>query len=122
LSRRIDAFAFAPPRAGREQLSTIAELLGRLNAAPSAPFEVLLARLPHRVAPGTTLVVITARDPTPYVELLIRLQRLGYPVQVVGFGPNGPGAVARARTLGFTAMTASLIPNWRTSDALVLAS
>jgi uncharacterized protein (DUF58 family) len=122
LSRRTDAFAFAPPRAGREQLNTIAELLGRLRAAPSAPFEVLLARLSQRVLPGTTIVVITARDPEPYADLLIRLQRLGYPIRVIGFGPNGPRAVARARSLGLSATTASLTPNWRTSDALVLAS
>jgi uncharacterized protein (DUF58 family) len=122
LSRRVDPFAFAAPRAGREQLSTIAELLGRLNAAPSAPFDVLLARLPQRVQPGTTIVVITARDPEPYADLLVRLQRLGYPVQVVGLGRNGRRAVARARSLGFTAWTASLRPDWRTSDALVLAS
>jgi uncharacterized protein (DUF58 family) len=122
LSRKIDTFAFAPPRAGREQLSTITELLGRLNTAPSAPFQVLLARLPQRVAPGTTIVVITARDPGPYADVLMRLQRLGYPIQLIGLGPSGPGAVARARSLGFTAMKASLAPNWRTSDALVLAS
>ena len=122
LSRRIDTFAFAPPRAGREQLSTIAQLLGRLHAAPLAPFEVLLARLPQRVPLGTTIVVITARDPGPYIDLLMRLQRLGYPIQVIGLGPSGPSTVARARSMGLAAMTASLTPNWRTGDALVLAS
>jgi uncharacterized protein (DUF58 family) len=122
LSRRVDAFAFAPPRAGREQLSTIAELLGRLHADPSAPFEVLLARLPQRVQPGTTIMVVTARDPDPYADLLIRLHRLGYPIQLIGLGANGPHAVARARALGFAALTASFAPDWRTSDALVLAS
>ena len=122
LSRRIDALAFAPPRGGREQLGTIAGLLGRLHAAPSAPFEVLLARLPHRVPLGTTIVVLTARDAAPYTDVLIRLQRLGYPVQMVCLGASGPAAVARARSLGLVAMTASLIPDWRTSDALVLAS
>jgi hypothetical protein len=53
---------------------------------------------------------------------LRRLDRSGYPVQVVGLGPNGPVAASRARALGFTAMIGSLNPDWRTSDALVLAS
>lgn len=122
LSRTVDAFALARPRTGRDQLSAIVELLGRLHPAPAAPFEHLLARLPRRVAPGTTIVVVTARDPEPYVEALSRLHRLGYPIQVIGLGPNSHHAVKRARARGFTAMTGSLTPDWRTSDALVLAS
>jgi len=66
--------------------------------------------------------VVTARDPEPYAVALKRLDRLGYPVQVIGLGPNGHQAVARARAYGFSAMTGSLTPDWRTSDALVLAS
>jgi uncharacterized protein (DUF58 family) len=115
-------FALIAPRTGRDQLGTIADLLGRLNAAPSAPFEHLLVRLPQSVGIGTTVVVVTARDPEPYVVALKRLDRLGYPIQVIGLGPNGHRAVARARAYGFSAMTGSLTPDWRTSDALVLAS
>jgi uncharacterized protein (DUF58 family) len=115
-------FALIAPRTGRDQLGTIADLLGRLNAAPSAPFEHLLVRLPQSVGIGTTVVVVTARDPEPYVDALKRLDRLGYPIQVIGLGPNGHRAVARARAYGFSAMTGSLTPDWRTSDALVLAS
>jgi uncharacterized protein (DUF58 family) len=121
-SRSNEAFALIAPRTGRDQLGTIADLLGRLDAAPSAPFEHLLVRLPQRLQPGTTIIVITARDPEPYAEALRKLDRTGYPVQVVGFGPNGPHVVAQARALRFTAMTGSLNPDWRTSDALVLAS
>jgi uncharacterized protein (DUF58 family) len=121
-SKGAGGIALIAPRTGRDQLSTIADLLGRLNVAPSAPFEHLLVRLPQSVARGTTIVVITARDPGPYMAALRRLDRLGYPVQVVGLGPNGHHAVSRARELGFAAMTGSLTPDWRTSDALVLAS
>jgi len=122
LSRAANGFALIAPRTGRDQLSTIADLLARLNVAPSAPFEHLLVRLPQSVAIGTTVLVITARDPEPYVVALKRLDRLGYPVQVIGLGPNGHHAVSRARAYGFSAMTGSLTPDWRTSDALVLAS
>lgn len=121
-SHAVNGFALVAPRTGRDQLSTIADLLGRLNAAPSAPFEHLLIRLPQSVGIGTTIVLITARDPEPYGVALRRLDRLGYPVQVIGIGPNGHRAVSRARAYGFSAMTASLTPDWRTSDALVLAS
>jgi uncharacterized protein (DUF58 family) len=119
-SRR--AYALAAPRTGRDQLGTIADLLGRLEAIPSAPFEHLLVRLPQRVPLGTTIVIITARDPEPYAAALRRLDRLGFPVQVIGLGPNGHRAAARARALGLVAMTGSLSPDWRRSDALVLAS
>ena len=122
LSGPLNAFAFVAPRSGRHQLGAIADALGRLNVTPSAPFEHLLVRIPQRVMPGTTIIVVTARDPEPYAEALSRLHRLGYPIQVVGLGPNARRAASRARALGFTAMTGSLTPSWRTSDALVLAS
>jgi uncharacterized protein (DUF58 family) len=122
LSKTLDGFALVAPRAGRDQLGSIADLLGRLNVSPSAPFEHLLVRVPQHVPLGTTIVVVTARDPEPYAMALTRLDRIGYPVQLVGLGPNCDRAVARARSLGLGAMTASLTPDWRTSDALVLAS
>jgi uncharacterized protein (DUF58 family) len=122
LGRAVNGFALVAPRAGRDQLGSIADLLGRLSDAPWGPFEHLLVRLPQSVAVGTTILVITARDPEPYLTPLKQLHRSGYPVQVIGLGPNGHRAVARARAAGFEAMAGSLTPDWRTSDALVLAS
>ena len=122
LSRTMNAFALLAPRTGRDQLGAIADLLGRLEPAPAAPFENLLVRLPQRITPGTTITVVTGRTPEAYAEALLRLHRLAYPVQVVALGPNARPAVSRARSLGFTAMTGSISPDWRTSDALVLAS
>jgi uncharacterized protein (DUF58 family) len=122
LSKARDGLAMVPPRAGRDQLGVIADVLARLSVNPSAPFDHLLVRIPQSVAVGTTVVVVTARDPEPYVTALRRLDRWGYPVQVVGFGPNSQAAVARARSYGFSTMIGSLTPDWRTSDALVLAS
>jgi hypothetical protein len=121
-SRTLNLFALAAPRAGRDQLAAITDLLGRLSEVPSAPFERLLARLPQTVSPGTTVLVLTARDPAPYIAALSRLDRSGYHVQLVGLGPNGDRAAARARAVGLAATIGSLTPDWRTSDALVLAS
>jgi len=121
-SRTLDRLAVVAPRAGRDQLAAITDLLGRLSEIPSAPFERLLARLPQTISPGTTVIVLTARDPAPYLAALTRLDRSGYPVQLVGLGPNGEQALARARAFGLAAVIGSLTPNWRTSDALVLAS
>jgi uncharacterized protein (DUF58 family) len=121
-SRTLDRFALVAPRAGRDQLAVIADLLGRLSEVPSAPFERLIDRLPRRLSPGTTVIVVTARDPAPFLPSLIRLDRSGFPVQLVGLGPNGDRAVASARAGGLAATSASLAPDWRTSDALVLAS
>jgi len=121
-SRTLDRFAVVAPRAGRDQLASITDMLARLSETPSAPFEHLLARLLQTVSPGTTVLVLTARDPEPYIAALARLDRSGCHVQLVGLGPNGDRAVARARAVGLAATTGSLTPDWRTSDALVLAS
>jgi uncharacterized protein (DUF58 family) len=121
-SRTVDRFALVAPRAGRDQLAAITDLLGRLSEVPSAPFERLIARLPQTISPGTTVIVLAARDPAPYLTALTRLDRSGFPVQFVGLGPDGHRAVAAARALGLAATSGSLTPDWRTSDALVLAS
>ncbi len=120
-SRFLTGLAFLAPRTGRDQLGAIADLLARLESIPSAPFEHLLVRVPQRVTPGTTIAVVTARSPDAYAAPLLRLDRLGFPIQVVALGPNAAPAVSTARTLGFKAMMGSITPDWRTSDALVLA-
>jgi uncharacterized protein (DUF58 family) len=121
-SRTLDRFAVVAPRAGQDQLAVITDLLGRLSEVPSAPFEHLAARLPRTATPGTTILVLTSRDPSPYLAALTRLDRSGYPVQFVGLGANGHRVAARARAFGLAAIVGTLRPDWRTSDALVLAS
>ncbi|MGA2512616.1 MAG: DUF58 domain-containing protein [Candidatus Limnocylindrales bacterium] len=121
-NRTLNRFAIVPPRAGRDQLASIADMLARLSETPSAPFEHLLARLPQTISPGTTVIVLTARDPEPYMAVLAGLDRSGYNVELVGLGPNGDRAVAQARAAGLRGTIGSLTPDWRTSDALVLAS
>jgi ABC-type sugar transport system substrate-binding protein len=70
--------------------------------------------------PGTTVVVITARDPAPFVAHLRRLERAGYPVVVVACGIDGPADAGRARAAGLTARSARLDGPWRTAGQLVV--
>ena len=120
-SRRVERFVLVAPRAGQDQLAAVADVLGRLSEVASAPFEHLLTHVPRAVGPGTQVVVVTARDPSPYLAALRRLDRSGFPVELIGLGARGVSAVSRARAFGLTASEASLTPDWRTSDALVLA-
>jgi uncharacterized protein (DUF58 family) len=121
-TRTIERIVFLPPRGGDDQLATIADVLGRLSQTPSAPFEELLAALPMRLAPGTTILVLGGRDGAAYAPLLRRLDASGYPVEHVAMGAAAAGIAARMRALGLVARTGSLYPDWRTSDALVLAA
>lgn len=120
-SRTLSRFALVRPRSGQDQLAAIADLLGRLSEVPSAPFDQLLSHLPQTLAPGTNVIVLTARDPAPYLPALTRLDRSGYPVELVALGPEGHRAIARVRAYGLAGTLASLAPDWKTSDALVLA-
>ncbi len=117
----LQRLVFLPPRGGEDQLATIADFLGRLSEVPSAPFEHLLASLPPRLAPGTTVVVLSGRDPAPYATPLRRLDESGYPVEFVAMGAHAESAIARVRAFGLGARRATLAPDWRTSNALVLA-
>ena len=120
-TRSIERQVFLPPRGGEDQLATIADYLGRLGETPSGPFEQLLAGLPARLAPGTTLEVLSGRDPAPYAAILARLDASGYPVEYLGMGADAGPALRRVRSLGLVGRQASLAPDWRTGDALVLA-
>jgi ABC-type sugar transport system substrate-binding protein len=71
---------------------------------------------------GTTVVVVTARDPSPYVAHLRRLERAGCPVVVVACGPAGAADAARARAAGLAARTARLDGPWRTAARLAMSS
>ena len=51
-------------------------------------------------------VVVTARDPSPYVAWLRRIERAGCRVVVVACGPDGIADAGRARTVGLAARSA----------------
>ena len=120
-TRSIERQVFLLPRGGEDQLAQIADFLGRLSQTPSAPFERLLGLLPARLAPGTTVQVVSGRDPSPYAAVLSRLDVAGYPVDYVAMGGAAGEAIRRVRSLGLVARHASLTPDWQTSDSLVIA-
>ena len=61
----------------------------RLSSHASTPFERLLVVAARTVRPGTTVLVLTARDPRPFVAALRRLERAGADVVVVACGRGG---------------------------------
>jgi uncharacterized protein (DUF58 family) len=117
---RREPVAWLHPRTGPAQLALVADALGRMGSVPSAPFAHVLASIPRRVAPGTSITVVTARDPTGRLATLRRLSAAGYDVRLVLIGDAGRAA-ASVRRAGIAAARASLRPDWRTADALELA-
>jgi uncharacterized protein (DUF58 family) len=109
------------PRGGAEQLARIGDALGRLAPIASAPYDTLLAGLPFALRTGTTIVSISARDPDAYLPVLRRLSASGYPVRHVALGAEAASRAQRARLAGLEGLVAALVPDWRTSDVVVLA-
>ena len=72
------------------------------------------------VRPGTTVVVVTARDPSPYVAWLRRLERSGCRVVVVACGPAGVADAGRVRDAGLAARSARLDGPWQTARHLAV--
>jgi len=101
------------------QVERVMDLLARLAPEPSAPFERLIGRLLRTVRPGTTIVVLTGRDPSGYLRHLLRLERAGCPVLVVACGPTAVADAGRARAAGFVARSARLDGPWRTATGLM---
>src|SRR5215212_7463631 len=102
------------------QLERVFDLLARLSSHPSAPFERLLGMLARVMKPGTTVVVLTARDPAPFIAWLRRIERAGCPVVVVACGPDGIADAGRIRRIGITARSARLDGPWQTASRLAV--
>jgi len=111
-------FARLPVSASPGQAERLLDLLARLSSHPSAPFERLLTMVARTVRPGTTVVVLTTRDPVPFLAHLRGIGRQGASVLVVTCGPNGPADAARARSAGLTARCVQLDGPWRTAERL----
>ncbi len=114
-------FAMLPVSEAPGQAERVFDLLARLSSHPSAPFESLLSRVLRVVRPGTTVVVVTGRDPSSFVGHLRRLEQAGCPVVVVACGTSGPADAARARMAGLTARSARLDGPWRTAEHLAMS-
>jgi len=113
--------AHVPISAAPGQAERVLDLLARLSSHASAPFERLLIFV-HRVArPGTTVLVLTARDPAPFAAHLRRIERAGCRVVIVACGRRAAEGAASGRAIGFVSRSARLDGPWRTAEQLVVA-
>jgi len=96
------------------------DLLARLSSHPSAPFEHLVGAIRREVRPGTTVVVVSARDPSPYLRHLRLLAQAGWPVVFVAVGRDAVTDAGHARLAGLIARTARLDGPWRTATGLAV--
>jgi uncharacterized protein (DUF58 family) len=103
---------------GAHQADRVLDMLARLSPFPSAPFEVLLARIPRRFRETTTVMIVTMRDPSPYLRELRRLRRAGYGVLVVACGEAASDDAKSARRAGFAARAMQLDGPWQTATQL----
>ena len=93
-------FAWLPPQASLSQLPRAGQLLARIGPVSSGPLSALLSWLPHRVTPGSGIVLLTSRDPSEHLAALRRLARIGYRRRAAGrsarmrTSTRGPPALA----------------------------
>ena len=113
--------AHIPISAAPGQAERVLDLLARLSSHASAPFERLLLFIQRTARPGTTVMVLTARDPSPFVAHLRRIERSGCRVVVLACGRRAGDDAAHARAFGFAARVARLDGPWRTAETLVVA-
>jgi uncharacterized protein (DUF58 family) len=114
-------FAHVAVSAAPGQLERCLDLLARLSSHASAPFERLLDRVQGIARPGTTLLVISSRDPAPFMGRFRRLGRAGCAVVFLACGPDAVAHLARARTAGVAGRHARLDGPWRSAERLIVA-
>jgi uncharacterized protein (DUF58 family) len=114
-------FAWLPPQASLGQLPRAGQLLARIGAVSSAPLSALLSWLPHRVTPGSGIVLLTSRDPTENLAALRRLARIGYRVELLAIGPEAADHALAARRAGLPAASGHVLPRWEEPDAFAVA-
>jgi uncharacterized protein (DUF58 family) len=115
----LQRFMFLPPRADRTQLGRVADALARLTPVGSGPLTRILALLPRRVARGTSLVVLTGRNPASSAGIARRLRETGFPVHFLLVGP-GVRRVAEARNLGLSVSTARVEGGFGSPSSVVV--
>jgi len=100
-------FVYLPPRADRAQIERIGDVLARMTSESSAPLTSLLAWLPHRVAKGTTLTILSGRSPQSSAAVVKRLERSGFPVHFLLFR-DGAKSTGEGRRLGLSTWPAAV--------------
>ncbi|HET6820185.1 MAG TPA: DUF58 domain-containing protein [Candidatus Limnocylindria bacterium] len=113
--------AWLAPRASVAQLPRIGELLARIGPVPSAPLGTLLGWLPSRAPSGSRLLLLSTRDPVPFLATLRRAQRLGFGAELIAAGPQAEAHARSARLARIPAQTASIEPGWEVPRAIALA-
>jgi uncharacterized protein (DUF58 family) len=114
-------FAHVPISTATGQAERVLDMLARLSSQPSAPFERLLVMVQKVARSGSTVLVLTARDPTPFVARLRRIERMGCRVVVVACGRAAAADAGRARAAGFASRAVRLDGPWQTAERLVVA-
>lgn len=112
--------ASVPVSSAPGQAERVLDLLARLSAHASMPFDRLLVVAARTVRPGTTVLVLTARDPRPFVAALRRLELAGADVVLVAAGRQASRDAGRARQAGIAARRAILDGHWRVAEHLVI--
>ncbi len=111
-------FAAVPVAQSPGQLERVLDLLARLSTHPSATFERLLARIARTTRPGTTVVVVTARDPRSRLPALRRLEQIGLRILLVACGRRGAADAAVARRAGVRARSVRLDGPWQSATSV----
>ncbi len=120
-TRTTQRFAWLPPRADRAQIERIGDLLARLTTESSAPLAELLAWLPRRVARGTSIVILSGRNPLSNAGIARRLQASGFPVHFVLFR-TPPDALQDGRRAGLSCLAASVESHGRKPHSVVIGA
>ena len=120
-TRTASRFADIDIGQGPHHADRILDMLARMSSYPSTSFNVLLARINRRFRSGTTVLVVTMRDPTLFSEDLHRLRRSGFGVVVLTCGVDAGHDARAAQRQGFPARAAVLDGPWQTATALVAA-
>jgi uncharacterized protein (DUF58 family) len=112
-------FAILPTSSSPGQLERVLDLLARLSAHPSAPFEQLLTALARTTRAGSTVVVVSARDTRAWTAQLRALQRAGCAVVVLDCGLGS--AAPRTAPARFPVRRTQLDGPWRTAERVLIA-
>lgn len=113
--------ASVPVSSAPGQAERVLDMLARLSAHASMPFDRLLLAAARTSRPGTTVLVLTARDPRPYLPALRRLGATGANVVLVACGRHADRDAAVARAAGLASRVATMDGHWRTAEHLVIA-
>lgn len=88
---------FLPPGSGRGHLTSLLEVLARVEMGEATPFPDLLRRESVRLPWGATLAVIAGRESDPLFDTLVALQRAGFALVLLLVEPTYPSEHIRRR-------------------------